>query len=196
MDYKALSNLATMFFDQADLWGSKPFLWSKTGSLYNPKSYKEVADEVCKVANGLIAIGICKGDRVIIVSENRPEWVIADLAITAIGAIVVPAYTTNTEDDHFYVVEHSEAKAAFISTKGLMQIFGGAARKSALCKTVITIDNFLEEEGSGLKSLAWDSMLTSGTENTNDIRAKCRSIQRTILLVLFILQGQEVTLKV
>ena len=189
MDYKALSNLATMFFDQADLWGSNPFLWSKTKGLYGPKTYKEVADEVCKIANGLLANGISKGDRVIIVSENRPEWVIADLAITAIGAIVVPAYTTNTEDDHLYVVEHSEAKAAFISTKELMQIFSGAARKSALCKTVITIDNFPEDKTSELKSLAWDSILKAETESTNDIRTKSRSIERTDLACFIYTSG-------
>ena len=158
MDYKALSNLASMFFDQADLLGDKPFLWGKEEEIYRCKTYGDVADEVCKIANGLISIGIRKGDRVMIVSENRPEWVIADLAITAIGAIVVPAYTTNTTDDHFYVAEHSQAKAAFISTQGLMKKFSGAATKSETCKTVIAMDNFLEQENDGLNQIKWDSI--------------------------------------
>ena len=179
MDYKALSNLASMFFDQAGLLDDKPFLWGKKEEIYRCKTYGDVADEVCKIANGLISIGINKGDRVMIVSENRPEWVIADLAITAIGAVVVPAYTTNTTDDHFYVAEHSQAKAAFISTQGLMKKFSGAATKSETCKTVIAMDNFLEQENDGLNQIKWDSMLAPGSENTVDIREKSHSIQRT-----------------
>ena len=179
MDYKALSNLASMFFDQADLLEDKPFLWGKKEELYRCKTYGVVAEEVCKIANGLISIGINKGDRVMIVSENRPEWVIADLAITAIGAIVVPAYTTNTADDHFYVAEHSQAKAAFISTQGLMEKFSGAATKSETCKTVIAMDDFIEQEIDGLNQIKWDSMLAAGSENTVDIREQSHSIQRT-----------------
>ena len=189
MDYKALSNLATMFFDQADFLGDKPFLWGKKEGIYNCKTYGDVADEVCKIANGLISIGIKKGDRVMIVSENRPEWVIADLAITAIGAITVPTYTTNTTDDHFYVAEHSQARAAFISTKGLMKNFSGAATKSESCKTVITIDDFLEHDIDKLNQITWESMLAPQSKNTVDIREKSRSIQRTDLACFIYTSG-------
>ena len=61
MDYKALSNLASMFFDQAALLDDKPFLWAKKEEIYRCKTYGDVADEVCKIANGLISIGINKG---------------------------------------------------------------------------------------------------------------------------------------
>src|SRR3546814_21126797 len=52
---------------------------------------------VRRLARGLAALGVRPGDRVVLVSENRPEWAMDDLAIMAAGAVTVPAYTTNTE---------------------------------------------------------------------------------------------------
>ena len=72
------------------------------------------AQQVATLATALNAHGIGKGDRVVLVSENRPEWCIADLAIMAAGAITVPTYTTNTERDHLHILENSGAKAAMV----------------------------------------------------------------------------------
>jgi len=52
----------------------------------------------------LAALGIEPGDRVALVSENRPEWVVADLAIMSAGAVTVPAYVTNTVEDHRHIL--------------------------------------------------------------------------------------------
>ena len=59
------------------------------------------------------------GDRVLLVAENRPEWAIADLAIMAAGGVTVPAYTTNTTENHTYLLNHSGAAAAVVSTDRL-----------------------------------------------------------------------------
>ena len=67
----------------------------------------------------LRARGVGAGDRVLLVAENRPEWAIAELAIMAVGAITVPAYTTNTTETHAYLLNHSEAIAAVVSTDRL-----------------------------------------------------------------------------
>ena len=96
MNYKALNNLATMFFDAAEDFSQKPFLWAKENGEYVSRSYSEVASQVLYLADSLHLSGVKKGDRVVVVAENRPEWVVADLAIISIGGITVPAYTTNT----------------------------------------------------------------------------------------------------
>ena len=64
-------------------------------------------------------LGILEGDRVVIVSENRPEWQIADLSIMAIGAISVPAYTTSTTNDYEYIIKHSGARCIIVSSHNL-----------------------------------------------------------------------------
>ena len=72
-----------------------------------------------RLARGLLSLGVAPGDRVALVAESRPEWVIADLAIMSIGAVTVPAYTTNTADDHRHILGNSGARAAIVSTPAL-----------------------------------------------------------------------------
>ena len=66
--------------------------------------YAEISNQVQELASGLIARGMNKGDRIVLALENSQEWVIADLAIMAIGAVTVPAFTSNTEDDHLHIL--------------------------------------------------------------------------------------------
>ena len=56
------------------------------------------------MARCLASAGIARGDRVLIMSENRPEWCVADLAILTAGAVTVPAYTTSTTEDLVYLL--------------------------------------------------------------------------------------------
>ena len=106
MNYKALNNLATMFLKYENF--RKTLFMGKENGEYVSRSYSEVASQVLSLADSLHLWGE-KGDRVVVVAENRPEWVVADLAIISIGGITVPAYTTNTAEDHLYILEHSEA---------------------------------------------------------------------------------------
>jgi long-chain acyl-CoA synthetase len=68
------------------------------------------------------------GERVMLVSENRPEWCISDLAIMAAGCITVPTYITNTERDHAHIIENSGARAVIVSTQKLADTLLKAVR--------------------------------------------------------------------
>ena len=70
-------------------------------------SYAEAARQVAALAESLKRLGLKPGDRVMLVSENRPEWLIADLGIMAAGCITVPTYTTNTTRDHQHILANS-----------------------------------------------------------------------------------------
>jgi len=83
---------------------------------WHPISAREMYKRVVGTARTLQGWGIERGDRVAILSENRPEWPIADFATLAIGACVVPIYATLTADQCLYVLQHSGAKAIFCST--------------------------------------------------------------------------------
>src|SRR6266851_4781516 len=119
MDYASCRSLPAMFFEVAQQRAARPFLWAKRDGKYHPLSWEEAADSVRRLARGLTALGIEPGDRVALVSENRPEWVIADLAIMAAGAVTVPAYVTNTVEDHRHILGNSGARAAIVSTATL-----------------------------------------------------------------------------
>ena len=108
-------NLIEMFFAQAEKLADRPFLWAKENGNYVSQSWGEVADNVLAISKGLKSLGIEKGDRVVLCSENRPEWPIAHLAIMAAGAITVPVYTTNTVNDHLYILTNSGAAPLLVS---------------------------------------------------------------------------------
>ena len=112
-------NLVAMFFARAREQGDKPFLWRKEKGQWVSQSWAETARQVASLAAGLKALGLKPGDRVMLVSENRPEWCVSDLAIMAAGCITVPTYTTNTERDHHHIIENSGACAIIVSTEKL-----------------------------------------------------------------------------
>ncbi|HWY57086.1 MAG TPA: long-chain fatty acid--CoA ligase [Terriglobales bacterium] len=80
-------------------------------------SSSELYQNVVGVARTLREWGISKGDRVSILSENRPEWTIADFASLLIGAVVVPVYTTLTDEQTAYILKDSGARVVFVSTE-------------------------------------------------------------------------------
>jgi non-ribosomal peptide synthetase component F len=101
--------------------GQRALPVAQDGRRLVPISWTEVARRVAALAEALKGLGLKPGDRVMLVSENRPEWCIADLAIMAAGCVTVPTYVTNTERDHTHIVENSGARAAIVSTAKLAQ---------------------------------------------------------------------------
>ena len=97
-----------IFFEQSKKFVENPLFWSKKDCYWEGVSWQDASAQVKKLASLLMVCGISKGDRVLIASENRPEWSISDLAIMSIGAIVVPTYTSNTEEDNSYLLSHSK----------------------------------------------------------------------------------------
>ncbi len=134
-------NLVAMFFARAREGGDKPFLWRKEGDAWIPMSWNEAARQVASLAAGLKAIGLQPGDRVMLVSENRPEWCISDLAIMAAGCVTVPTYITNTERDHTHIIENSGARAIIVSTAKLARPLLPAAARASEAKIIIGFED-------------------------------------------------------
>jgi long-chain acyl-CoA synthetase len=131
-DFESFPNLVAMFFTRAEQFGDAPFLWAKSGSEWQCISWAEAARRVAGFAKNLKKLGLEKGDRVMLVSENRPEWCIADLGIMAAGCITVPTYTTNTERDHQHILDNSGARAIIVSTAKLAaNVMPAAVRSQA-----------------------------------------------------------------
>jgi len=170
-------SLTAMFFDQAEKFATKPLVYSKQNKTWVSQSWQQVAQQVTQLAAALEKMDIKAGDRVVIVSENRPEWLIADFAIMAVGAISVPAYTTNTARDHLHILENSGAKAAIVSTKALAHIFLKAAHQSDnLCHTV-TIEPYTLNQSINVELHTWHDLLS--TENPDIAAYKTRAAKAT-----------------
>ena len=88
MDYPAQTSLTAMFFEQANRLGERPLLWRKADKEWLGQSWRAVAEQVNLLARGLQSLGLSKGDRVLLIAENRPEWLISDLAIMAAERVI------------------------------------------------------------------------------------------------------------
>ena len=177
IDYNAIRNLPAMFFDRAQRRGDDTCLAAKTGDTWETLSWRTVSDQVSALSRGLRDLGINPGDRVVIVAENRPEWAIADLAIMTAGAISVPAYTTNTPDDHFHILSDSGAKLAIVSTKALAERLMPAVQRSHETSTVIAVDaDITEVDGTHLVS--WADTLNAGRALSDDVADRIDAINR------------------
>ncbi|MBP7475502.1 MAG: long-chain fatty acid--CoA ligase [Pyrinomonadaceae bacterium] len=91
----------------------------KIDDAWNYINGNEVVERIKRIAMGLAAMGVKAGDRVAIISENRPEWSFVDLAILSLRAVNVPIYTTQAVEQIRFILENSGAKMLFISGKKL-----------------------------------------------------------------------------
>ncbi len=107
-----------MFEDAVQQYGNKPALAHKPrGGTYQDISYTEFGASVDALRKGLNALGVQKGDRVAILSENRPEWAISDFGILKAGAVNVPMFSTLTAAQVGYILKDSGAKIICVSTE-------------------------------------------------------------------------------
>lgn len=134
-------NLVTMFFARAAERGDSPFLWTKQSGTWVATSWADAARQVASLATALTAIGLKRGDRVMLVSENRPEWCLSDLAIMAAGCVTVPTYVTNTERDHLHIIENAGACAIIVSTAKLAKTVLPAVLRSNQAQIVIGLED-------------------------------------------------------
>jgi long-chain acyl-CoA synthetase len=108
-------NLNKLFFDAVEKYDKPDALQVKVGGVYTPISHRTLAERVRRTALGLRASGVGTGERVAILSENRPEWAIVDYACLAAGLTDVPVYPTLPAEQIAYVLRDSGSVAIFVS---------------------------------------------------------------------------------
>jgi len=109
----------------------------RLGDEWVPISSEALRERVVAVSNALQRWGIGKGDRVAILSENRPEWTIADFASLLIGAVTVPIYATLTAEQTAYILRDSGARVVFLSSEAQLQKVLSIRGQTALEKLVV-----------------------------------------------------------
>ena len=190
-DYARWQNLPSMFFDLAAKNSDKPLWWTKspTSNEFVATTWQEAARQVRALARSLYKLGVRPGDRVILLSENRTEWGIADLAIMCVGALTAPAYSTNTERDHLHIIEDSGAGLAIISTKKLAKPFLHGALDSGRCRHAITIEDWGQNFVGGITISKWDDMIAQGEALDDDVDAWVANIKRSDTACLIYTSG-------
>jgi len=140
MNIDNLNNLIELFSYQVDKQNKK----STFLQWLNPKNKKtytweETQKNILKLSK-IIKENIKEGDRCLLVSENRPEWFVSDLAIMLSGGITVPAYTTYTEEDYKYLIEDCEPSLLIVSNNEMLKKLNKTINEKKFIKKIITLD--------------------------------------------------------
>lgn len=155
--------LCEMFFNRAKRQPNHAFIWTKQEYDWVSHSWGDVANQVEIIASALAQRGITAGARVAILSENRLEWIIADLAIMSIGAISVPLFTTYTQTDITYLLSHSGARAIICSNSELTAQADTAAQDSRDCYLMVVIEQSkLLYHSLNLAIVGWSELIEEG----------------------------------
>ena len=182
-------NLVSMFLTRARELGDKPFLWAKRNGEWQSTSYAEAARQVAALAASFTRLGLKAGDRIMLVSENRPEWLIADLAIMAAGCVTVPTYTTNTTRDHQHILNNSGAVAVIVSTQKLARTLMPAVLFSSDCHHIISIDDIITGQSPDVAQFHLWEDLVEGSADLEALAARMARIGRNDLACLIYTSG-------
>ncbi|HEX7656625.1 MAG TPA: AMP-binding protein [Sphingomonas sp.] len=178
-------NLVTMFFARARDGGDAPFLWHKEGGRWVSQSWAETARQVASLATALKHIGLKSGDRVMLVSENRPEWCISDLAIMAAGCVTVPTYITNTERDHTHIIENSGARAVIVSNAKLARTLMPAVVRASQAQIVIGIEEMRVAQSGEVAFHDWQSLINRHPSEPDAVALEANFAREDLACIIY-----------
>lgn len=108
-------SLGAMFYNRVKKYGDRVFLKAKGKGGYKDISWNQTHRRAMGAGLGLMSMGLKAGERVSILSENRPEWAMTDLGVLSVGAVDVPIYATDTPDQCAYILKDSGARFLVVS---------------------------------------------------------------------------------
>jgi long-chain acyl-CoA synthetase len=187
--YGSWQNLPAMMFALARAHPRRPFLRVWRDGAWRSTNWGTFARQAAAAARGLRQAGVAAGDRVVIVSENRPEYLVAETALMAIRAVPVPAYTTNTVDDHAHILRDSGARTAIVSSPD----HAGRLREAGPLDLLVVMDQGPAKdrgpaENGGPRIVLWNAV-AGGDAPFDDIAAEAQDIPAEALACLIYTSG-------
>src|SRR5688572_14569789 len=154
------STLVQLFFEAVDEFGDEPALRRVLSeATIADVSYRDVLGTVKRIAAGFEARGIGRGEHVAILSENRPEWAIADYGCICAGVLGVPIYVTLTAPQVAYQLHDAGVRLVFASTKEQVDKALAAIAEKGLRVDVVAFD---QPSDPSRRVISWDDFLESG----------------------------------
>lgn len=164
----AIANYGTlhqMFLARAEDFGNADMVLDGKSGQYKPISWASMASEVKEVASGLLSLRIQKGDSVAIMAYNRPQWLVADMAIMAVGAITIPIYHTSSKVTSARILKKSGTRVAFVARSDKAEMLFTC---STLLETIISLDP-IGLDDAGACSMDYKSLKVRGIEHLEKI---------------------------
>ena len=139
MDFKKYNNLVELFFEKCENQNQDKIFLSSLKDNNKNFTWNEVKRTVLQLANEISKV-IKKGDRCLLISENRPEWMISDLSIMLAGGITVPAYTTYVSRDYEYIINDCTPSIVLVSNNEQFKKINIICEKSPFIKKIISFE--------------------------------------------------------
>ncbi len=155
-------NLAQMWRNRVAKFGDKTCLRAKRDGEWQSWTYKDVDRKVRDFALGLLALGYQRQDRISILSENRPEWAITDLACQSLGGVLATIYATNTPAQCAYIINNSESKFAVLSNNNQLNKLLDKKTEIPTVKHLIIFDPLPGITDKDPRVKTFDQVLTMG----------------------------------
>jgi long-chain acyl-CoA synthetase len=156
-----------------ELYKKEDALCARINGAWVKYSSDDYIEYSCNFSYGLRSLGLHKGDKIITVSNNRPEWNFADLGMAMIGVIHVPVFSSLNASEYEHIIKHSGAKMVIISDSKLFRVIKPAIEKCNLTENIFSFD-----ETEGVRN--WNEILNSGKENREKFRQEVEEIKNSI----------------
>lgn len=187
--------LNQIFFEAIDRFGPGEALRYKRDGKWQSLTYREVELRVAHTAQLLRDRGLAPGDRVAILSENRPEWAFADYAALALGLIVVPIYPTLPPDQVDFILRDAGARLVFASTAAQLQKIRAIREHQPTLEHLVVFDRTVV--GDGVESLErlLDDAANSDGQWIRELRKKAFGIAAESIATIIYTSGTTGTPK-
>ena len=165
--FDLLERYEQRFLSKEDAFGVKQNgKWVK----YSSKEYIEIAHQI---SYGLLSLGMQKGDKIVTITNNRPEWNFVDMGMAMIGVVHVPVFTSLSSDEYEFILQHSDAKLIFVSDKTLYNKVAQAAKKINKNEIIYSFDTIDEVKN-------WNEILNLGKESTVYYKEEVEKLKKSI----------------
>lgn len=167
----------TRIFDLTEriknIFPDKCALAGKTGGEWTSYSGSEYYDLSQKVCYGLVKMGYKQGEKILTISNNRPEWNFIDMGMSMAGLVHVPVYTSLSDDEYKYVIDHSDASLVVVSDAKFYERINKICKSSKKVRDIFTFDDV-----DGAKN--WKLILEEGNNAEESLRKKAENISQAV----------------
>jgi long-chain acyl-CoA synthetase len=160
-----ITTLVDLYTNSTAAFANNPFIGRRNDSgEWDWTTFQEFGDMIDKARGGLASLGVEKGDRVAIISDNRLEWAVGAYATYSLGAAWVPMYEAETQEDWVHILKDSGAKVLFAATDGIRSQVDEIRESIPDLGTIVVID-----DPAGGEAIDFTELLTRGAESPSPI---------------------------
>ena len=142
IDYEKYNTLPKLFWRQVQQFAKKTTIWHKQEGVWKSLNWEDYGNYSKEIGNALMASGIQKGDKISILSETRPEWVMCDMGIICSGCVTAPIYHSNTEEQVFYIADQSDSVLAFVEDQEQLDKMLAIWNRLPNIKKIVVFDRY------------------------------------------------------